>query len=125
MNFESGLDKTRLVANILMFVLLVGNIFFSIQYAYNVQRERELAALPDTSTTRIQIARFLKYYIDTVLDAKGAISLEARVKLENDIRQIKDADLIKQWDIFVASKGGVEAQQNAVKLMSLLTNKML
>lgn len=126
MNFQSGvLDKTRLVANILMLILLAGNIFFSIQYVYGIKQAQEQVALVDIGTTRIQVARFLKYYIDTVLTTKGVIPFEARVKLENDIRQIKDDKLIAQWEDFVASKDAVEAQQNAVKLMSMLANKML
>ena len=116
MNFESGiLDKTRLTTNIIMLVLLCSNIFFAIQYT-----EQD-----DSATTRIQISRFLKFFIDTVLNTKGGISTDDRLKLENDIHQIHDQDLIKQWDVFVASKDGKEAQVNAVRLMSMLGSKML
>lgn len=125
-NFESGvLDRTRLVANVLMVVLLGGNIFFSIQYASNIQQEQAKAAAPDDVASRIQTARFLKLYIDTVLTPGSNISVDDRIKLENDIRQLKDADLVRQWDVFVASEGNTEAQVNAVKLMSLLVNKLI
>lgn len=127
MNFESGiLDKTRATSNILMVVLLATNIFFSIQYVDNIkQQSADQQKQEEDATTRIQISRFLKFFIDTVLNTSGTISLENRVKLENDIRQIHDADLIKSWDNFVASKDGKEAQLNAVKLMSMLSSKML
>ncbi len=127
MNFESGLlDKTKLTSNILMIVLLATNIFFSIQYVENIKQQAiDQQKTDDASTTRIQISRFLKFFIDTVLNTKGTISLEDRVKLESDIRQIHDQDLIKGWDKFVASKDGKEAQVNAVKLMSMLGSKML
>lgn len=124
-NFQSGvLDKTRLFSNILMVVLLAGNIFFSIQYAESIKQQ---AAVQEdvNAPTRLQTARFLKYFIDTVLNTKGTISFDDRVKLENDIRQIKDVDLIRQWDTFVGSKDATSAQDNAVKLMSLLVNKLI
>jgi len=127
MNFESGiLDKTRLTTNLIMLVLLCSNIFFAIQYTENLKQEaQQQAQQDDSATTRIQISRFLKFFIDTVLNTKGGISTEDRLKLENDIHQIHDQDLIKQWDVFVASKDGKEAQVNAVKLMSMLGSKML
>ncbi|MEI7782520.1 MAG: hypothetical protein WCJ18_11430, partial [Planctomycetota bacterium] len=120
MNFESGiLDKTRLTTNLIMLVLLCSNIFFAIQYTENLKQEaQQQAQQDDSATTRIQISRFLKFFIDTVLNTKGGISTEDRLKLENDIHQIHDQDLIKQWDVFVASKDGKEAQVNAVRLMS-------
>jgi len=127
MNFESGiLDKTRLTTNIIMLVLLCSNIFFAIQYTENIkQQAQQQQQQDDSATTRIQISRFLKFFIDTVLNTKGGISSEDRLKLENDIHQIHDADLIKGWDTFVGSKDGKEAQLNAVKLMSMLGSKML
>jgi hypothetical protein len=127
MNFQSGvLDRTRLVSNILMLVLVAGNIFFSIQYTESVrQQAAQDASAVDKDATRIQVARFLKYFIDTVLNTQGTISFDDRVKLENDIRQIHDSTLTTQWTDFVNSKDSKTAQTNAVKLMSMLTNKML
>ena len=127
MNLESGiLDRTRFTSNLLMLVLVASNIFFAVQYVNDIKQQANQQEVTDqTTTTRIQISRFLKYFIDTVLNTKGSISMEDRIKLENDIRQIHDTDLIKLWDGFVASKDGKEAQVNAVKLMAMLSNKML
>lgn len=126
-NFQTGiLDRTRLFSNVLMLILLCGNIYFSIQYTSNVKLQ-DAKALVDSAKvdSRLQIASFLREFIDTVLNTKGTISFDDRVKLENDIRQIKDPDLIKLWDTFVASKDSKSAQDGAVKLMSALANKML
>ena len=123
--FEVGvMDRTRLVSNVLMILLLCGNIFFSIQYAYNLAMERERASAVDAETTRIQVSRFLKLFIDKVLNTEGTITFDDRVKLESDVREIGDPAITKQWEAFVSSTG-TDAQQNAVKLMSMLTNKML
>ena len=121
---ESGvLDKTRLIANILMLVLLIGNIFFSVQYIQEIKNQN--APKVDNTSQRIQIARFLKEYIAIVLNNKNAVSTEDRVKLENDEMQLHDADISNQWQAFVNSSDASAAQQNAVKLMSVLADKML
>jgi hypothetical protein len=123
---ESGiLDKTRLLSNILLIILVAGNIFFSIQYMENLKQQAN--AKEETVSNSIQVSRFLKLFVDVVLNNEGGktISYDDRLKLESDIRQIKDADLIKQWDSFVASKDAKAAQDNAIKLMKLLTNKLI
>ncbi|MEI7777682.1 MAG: hypothetical protein WCI52_03675, partial [bacterium] len=75
--------------------------------------------------TRMQVAAFLKEFIDVVLNTQGPIPFDSRVKLENDILQIKEQALTTQWQLFVASKDSKSAQQNAVKLMALLADKMM
>jgi len=119
------LDKTRLVTNILLIVLVSGNIFFGIQYSANIKLQAD-SEKQETSNS-IQVSRFLKLFVDVVLnnEAGKTISYEDRLKLENDIRQIKDTDLTNQWDAFVASKDAKAGQENAVKLMKLLTNKLI
>ncbi|MEK7610126.1 MAG: hypothetical protein AAB470_03370 [Patescibacteria group bacterium] len=127
MQFQTGiLDRTRLVSNLLMLVLLIGNIYFSVQYMENTnflanQKIQEEA----DSATRFQTSRFLKFFIDTVVNTKGTISYEDRVKLENDLRQIHDSVLTAQWDTFVASKDSSTAQASAAKLMSILASKLI
>lgn len=121
---ESGiLDRTRLLANILMLILLAGNLYFTTIYVHNLTSPPSVVV--DNTGTRIQLARFLREYITIVLNTKTAVSNEDRVKLENDVLQLKDADIIKEWRLFVDSKDPMAAQQNAIDLMSLVTTKML
>ncbi|MEI8249310.1 MAG: hypothetical protein WCG07_02335 [Candidatus Taylorbacteria bacterium] len=124
--FESGvLDRTRIVSNILMLLLVAGNIFFSIQYTQNlIQSQDRTDQAIAQDNVRIQNARLLKLFIDVVLNTK-TISLEDRIKLENDMRQTHDADTIKLWDVYSTSKDGKSAQIAAVNLMVALANKML
>ena len=119
-------DKTRLVANILMLVLVVLNIFFSVQYTENIKKEGQQAEADLAKTEeRIQTSRFMKFFIDKVLGTNGTVSFEDRVKLEADIRALGDETIIKQWEAFVASSDSAQAQETAVKLMSMLANKMI
>ena len=123
-NFQSGiLEKTRLFSNILLIILLAGNLYFGIQYIMGLQ---QTAVTEDNqAVTKMQISRFLKSFIDTVLSTQGTISYEDRVKLENDMIQIRDADLLTSLKNFIGSKNDKTAQDNAIKLMSMLTSKML
>ena len=124
LQFRSGvLDKTNLLSNFLMLVMLAGNIYLSIQYITNMQLEQN--AKVDNTSARIQTSRVLKEYIDVVLNTSGTISYDDRVKLESDVRQLQDIAITKQWDAFVASKDAKVAQGNAVRLMSMLANKMI
>ena len=124
LQFRSGvLDRANIFSNFLMVVLLAGNIYLSIQYISNMQAEQN--AKVDNTSMRIQTSRVLKEYIDVVLNTTGAISYDDRVKLESDVRQLADPNITKQWDAFVASKDAKVAQGNAVRLMSLLANKMI
>lgn len=123
---QSGvLDRTRIVSNILMIILVAGNIFFSIQYTESIKQQN--SQKEDNIGTNIQVSRFLKLFVDVVLNTEPGktISYDQRVQLENDVRQIKDADIIKQWETFVASKDGKDAQKNAIALMKFLTNKLI
>jgi hypothetical protein len=124
LNIQSGiLDKTRLISNILMIALVAGNIFFSIQYTQSIADKYIIPA--ENTTVRYQASRVIKEFIEIVLNTKGTIPFEDRVKLENDIRQIHNADLTAQWTTFVDSKDAKTAQANAVKLMSMLANLTL
>lgn len=127
MKLETGIfDRVRIVSNILMLMLLAGNIYFSVQYTQNMlkeQAQQEIAAAKDE--IRFQSATFLKFFVDKVLTTNGVISYADRVKLESDIRQMNDSRLIEVWDEFVASTDPKEAQTSVVKLMSMLVSRML
>lgn len=119
-------DKTRLVANVLMVILVCLNIFFSIQYTQNI-KATDLKDQEEQAKTeeRLKTSRFMKFFIDKVLGTNGTISFEDRVKLESDIRALGDASIVKQWESFVASTDSDTAQTSAVKLMSMLASKMI
>ena len=120
---ESGvLDKTRLFSNFLMIVLLAGNLFFTAQYFENL---KPVAPVVNNTGKDIQIAHFLQEFIVIVLNPQTPVSSDDRVKLENDVRQIGDPDILADWQAFVSSSNAKDAQASAIKLMSLLSAKMI
>ena len=109
-----------------MLILVAGNIFFSIQYTQSITAEQDRISQQSTADQiRIQNTRILKSFINIVINTTTAITIEDRVKLENDVRQSHDAEIIKRWEAFAAAKDGKTAQTAAVSLMVLLANKML
>ena len=121
-SMQSGiLDRTRLVSNALMLILLFGNIYLTTNFIENLKQP---SATDDTNVTlHIKSARALKDFISKVL-SQTTVSFEDRVTLENDILQIHDPVLTSSWNDFVASKTSKEGQDNAVKLMSLLVDRV-
>lgn len=119
-------DNARFLTNLLVLVLLIGNIFFAYQYVGTLRAQNaEQKQKDEKNVERTQIAQFNKFFIDTVVNNKSKISADDRIKLENDIRQIHDEELIKLWDAFVNSKDGKTTQESAAKLMAALAGKMI
>ena len=124
-SFETGiLDKARLISNILMLILLCGNLYFSTMFITSLH-ETQISTQSNNGKTVINIrsTKALKDFINKVLNQQ-AVSFEDRVALENDIIQIHDPVLTTAWNAFVASKTAKEGQINAVKLMSLLIDRI-
>jgi hypothetical protein len=127
MQIQTGiLDKTRLVANVLMLTLVALNIFFTINYSHNIREKDRVQRENEVKTEeRLKTARFMKLFIDKVLGTNGTITFEDRVKLENDIRVLGDNNITNQWELFVNSVDSESAQRNAILLMSMLMSKMI
>lgn len=127
MDFQSGvLDKTRLVSNVLMLLLVAGNIFFSIQYTEGIKQKVTEDSLAEAkNAVRVQAATFMKEFVDIVINPEGEISMDDRVKLENDVRQIHDPAILKQWNSFLNATSSASGQTSAIKLMSMVTSLML
>lgn len=121
--FQSGiLDRARLLSNVLMLLLLCGNIYFSTQFIANLSRPA--IENQENVTLQIKSARFLKTFINKVLNTQGTVSFEDRVQLENELLQIHDPVLTTVWNDFVTSKTSKDGQTNAVKLMALLVDRI-
>ena len=126
MNDIKTQNASKLTSNILVLILLVGNIFFAYQYISVLNSNKnESVAGGQKTTQHEQITNFNKFFVQTVLNSKGGISSDDRIKLENDMIQIHDQDLLKSWNEFVNSKDDKTSQLNAMKLFQLLADKMV
>lgn len=97
-------------------------MFFTVKYIEGLNQPNLVSQ--DNVTLHIKATNTLKTFINKVLDTQGTISLEDRVQLENDVLQLHDPVVTTTWNAFVNSKNTKEAQKNAVKLMSLLIDRV-
>ncbi len=117
------MERTKLVSNILLLVLLAGNLYFSAQYIYSLNNDK--VAVIDTGAAeviKIKNANFLKLFINKVVKANGTVTYEDRVQLENDVRQIHNPALTAQWELFVGNKDAKKAEAAATDLMLMLAD---
>ncbi len=118
--------KNNIFALILIVILLAGNVYFSMQYASvnkQLQQIKNQTALSTSVNTQAYIV--LKEYLNVVLNSQASASSDDRVKLENDLRQLKDAGITSGWEAFIGSKDSKTSQANALNLIMLLENKMM
>ena len=121
LGLSSGIfDRTRLVSNVLMLILVAGNIFFSIQYTQNVKEQ--MNKVTDVNSTRFLAIHALNDVINMYIATKGVVTYDDRVKLENDILQVKDPALTAQWQGLLDSAKDPKADHQSfiVNIMSIL-----
>jgi hypothetical protein len=122
--FQSGvMEKTRFISNVLLVILLAGNLYFSVQYVHNL-KESQVPVIDKGAQEVMQIknANFLKLFINKVVKSSGTVTYEDRVQLENDVRQIHNPALTAQWEVFVDNKDPKLAEQAATDLMLILAD---
>lgn len=86
----------------------------------NQQRQLEAAA----ASTNKPVLTFTKNFIDKVLKAEKEVDFDSRLKLENDVRELKDEAILAQWQKFTGSKTELEAQTAVKDLLALLVSKL-
>ena len=102
-------------------LLLAGNVYFGYQSA---SLKKQLTVTTQSQELNTKVVNFTNLFIAKVLQVKDPVSFETRLQLENNIRDIKDDELLNQWNKFVASKSEVEAQTETKNLLQLLVSKI-
>jgi len=116
---------TKLSTNIIIIILLLGNIFFAVQYIQSLKKEKEIKlAQTEISQTQSQTIQFLKLFVDSVFINKTAISNDVRISLESGVRQLKDPAITAEWEVYVGSKDVKNSQIEALKLLGMLIGKL-
>ena len=109
---------------ILVLILLAGNIFFGVKYS-TVQKELKITqTVLETQKINERILDFTRFFIKEVLKAEAEIDFETRLKLETAVRNLKDEEILAQWQKFVESKTEIEAQKAVKNLLETLMRKI-
>ena len=117
-------DSKRLLLIIVISVLIFLNIFQFIKYL-EAKRELKVASQAIVSQQiNEKVLNFSKLFIDKVLKTKTEVDFETRLVLETAVRDLKDDEILAQWNKFVNSKNEIEAQDEVKNLLEMLVGKI-
>ncbi len=117
-------EKSKNLLIIVIGVLLIFSIFITIQYFKSNRESKQLKILIEKNNLNTAILDFNKLFIDNVLKSKGEIDFETRLKLENAVRDLKDKEVLSQWQKFTESNTEEKAQEEVKNLLEMLANKI-
>jgi hypothetical protein len=116
--------NTRIILLIALGVLVIGNVYFFIQ-SKTLSKQLAIANGQITAVDIDQkVVNFSRMFIDGVLNSNKEVDFNERLKLENAVRDIKDEEILGQWNKFVNATTEVQAQVEVKNLLSLLMKKI-
>lgn len=116
-------DKKRL-AEIIILLLIIGNVFFAYSY---ISASKKLKAIESTQSKvelNEKVVNFTSLFVKKVLQADKEVDFETRLSLENAVRDLRDDEIMNEWQNFTGSKTEAEAQNSVKKLLGILINKI-
>lgn len=108
---------------IVILVLLLFNLFFAYKY-FSLKKYFYQLSSNQSANINENVLSFTKFFIDNVLKTDKEVSLETRLKMENDIKKINDSEITRRWESFVRSQTEDEAQKNVRELLRILVEKI-
>ena len=114
----------RVILLIVFGALLVGNVFFGLQYYLVSAEARGLQAQAQKAEINERVLDFTALFVDKVLRANAAVDFDTRLSLENAVRNLKDSEILAEWNAFVKSDSELGAQDSVKKLLSTLVSKI-
>ncbi len=114
----------RIAIIVVISALVVGNVFFGFNYFALSKEIGEAKSGQSKVETNEKIINFTSLFIKKVLQADTEVDFETRLSLENAVRDLKDAEVIAEWQNFTGSSTEAEAQNSVKKLLGILINKI-
>jgi len=127
-NPNNPLNKSISITSIfwiaLIVILIIGNIFFISKYlGFKKQLQKEQSGI-EVQNLNGEILEFTQLFIEKVLDTEAEVDFETRLKLENSVRNLRDQEILDQWNKFIESETETDAQENVKNLLKTLVNKI-
>lgn len=116
--------KERIAIVIIIAALVIGNVFFSFNY---FTLSKELVKVTSTQSkieVNQKVINFASLFIKKVLQSNTEVDFETRLSLENAVRELKDEEIMAEWQNFLRSKTEAEAQSSVKKLLGILITKI-
>jgi hypothetical protein len=119
------IENNKRVFYIIVFgILLVGNVFFGLYYFTTVKELKDIQSTSSKTELNDKVLDFASMFIKKVLQADKEVDFETRLSLENAVRDLKDDQIMSEWQNFVGSKTETEAQNSVKNLLGILINKI-
>ena len=118
------MSKQKTVLTIIILILLASNTFFVSKYSEAQKELRETKIALENQWGNEEILGFTKLFITEVLKSETEIDFEARLKLENAVRNLDDEEILIQWQKFTESKTEADAQEEVKNLLEMLISKI-
>jgi hypothetical protein len=114
----------RLVFIVVIGALIIGNVFFALNYYFASKDLQEASFTKAKVELNEKIINFSSMFIKKVLQAEKEVDFETRLSLENAVRDLRDEQIMEEWQSFIGSKTETEAQNSVKKLLELLISKI-
>lgn len=116
--------KQKQIYLIIIIILFISNLFLGIKY-FNANKElKETENTTTVQEEKTKFTEFNKTFISEVLQTESKVNYDTRLKLDKMIEDINDKKLTEQWRKFTESKTEKEAQEETVKLLELLAERI-
>ena len=116
-------NKTRLIIIIAFGALLITAIYFMMK-TYSLSKALSEAETNAASVHKNEkVINFTRVFIEKVLNADKEVDFNTRLQLENDVRNLKDDEILAGWQKFTESKTNTEAADNVKELLKILISK--
>lgn len=116
--------KKRIIFIAVIGILIISNAYFALK-ANSFGRELAGAKKEISSFNRNgKVISFSRLFINNVLKENKEVNFDTRLKLENAVRDIKDDEILAQWNKFTKSQTESDAQTEVENLLDLLMKKI-
>lgn len=117
-------NKKRIFIIIIVGALVVGNVFFALNYLLIAKEAQEIKSTQTKTELNEKVINFTSMFIKKVLQANTEVNFETRLSLENAVRDLKDEEIMTEWQNFIGSKTEENAQNSVKKLLGILVAKI-
>jgi len=116
--------KQKQIYLIIIIILLATNLFLGVKYLNTNKELKETKTITVSQTEKTKFTEFNRTFINEVLQAKTEVNYDTRLKLDKMVKDLNDQDLTNQWQKFTTSQTEQEAQDETVKLLGLVAERM-
>ncbi|KKR43004.1 hypothetical protein A2356_00075 [Candidatus Nomurabacteria bacterium RIFOXYB1_FULL_39_16] len=117
-------SKKRIVLIAVIGALVIGNAFFAFNYFFLYLDQQAITSEKNKTELNGQVLNFASMFVKKVLQADSEVDFETRLSLENAVRDLKDKEIMEEWQNFTGSKTEAEAQNSVKKLLEILISKI-